>query len=67
VGNSYERVCRPGAACDKVPEPNEEVDEFVAISRSVLVEKVKTKPDEYIPSFLDEIERAVIAYEELSK
>ena len=50
-----------------MPEPNEEVDEFIALPHTALVEKVKAKPDEYIPSFLDEIERAVIAYEELVK
>lgn len=51
---------------DEIPEPNEEVDEFVILPQDELIERVKTKPDEYIPSFLDEIERAVIAYEELN-
>jgi isopentenyl-diphosphate delta-isomerase len=51
---------------EEIPEPNEEVDEFIALPHEELVEYVRLKPDEYIPSFLDEIERAVIAYEELA-
>ena len=49
---------------DEVPEANEEVDEFVALPHGELIEKVKAFPNEYIPSFSDEIERAVTAYEE---
>lgn len=49
---------------DQVPEANDEVDEFLALLHEELRQLVVNKPDEYIPSFLIELDKAVEAYVE---
>jgi isopentenyl-diphosphate delta-isomerase len=46
---------------DKIPQVNEEVEEFVAVPADELVQKIQQHPDEYVPSFLMELEKACAA------
>jgi isopentenyldiphosphate isomerase len=51
---------------DQMPQPNEEVEEFVAVPADELVQKIQQHPEEYVPSFLMELEKARNAYSHLS-
>lgn len=52
---------------DELPEPNDEVDEFLAIPHAELKKQVVKEPSSYIPSFLVELDKATTAFEELNK
>jgi len=48
---------------EEIPQPNEEVDEFLVLPHAELKQRVTDKPGDYIPSFLIELDKAVEAYE----
>ncbi|MEK7519078.1 MAG: NUDIX domain-containing protein [Patescibacteria group bacterium] len=50
---------------DKIPQVNEEVDEFVSVPAAELAQKIQQHPEEYVPSFLMELEKARAAYAKL--
>lgn len=52
---------------EEIPKTNEEVDDFKAVPRAELREQVVKEPDNYIPSFLVELDKATTAFKELSK
>ncbi len=43
---------------DKIPQVNEEVEEFMAVPVDELVQKIQAHPEQYVPSFLMELEKA---------
>lgn len=47
---------------DEIPLPNEEVDEFLALPYESLRQKVVDSPQDYVPSFLVELDKATKAY-----
>ncbi len=48
---------------DEIPEPNEEVDEFLAVPHAELRQQIVKDPAKYIPSFLIELDKATAAFE----
>jgi isopentenyl-diphosphate Delta-isomerase len=52
---------------DEQPHNTEEVDEFRALSYDELSERVKAKPEDYIPSFKVELDKAIDAYKKIVK
>lgn len=50
---------------DKIPQVNEEVEEFVAVPAAELEQKIQQHPEEYVPSFLMELEKARAAHARL--
>jgi len=48
---------------DETPKENDEVDEFKRVPYQELDEEIKSHPDQYIPSFLVELEKVIPAYE----
>lgn len=47
---------------DKIPQVNEEVEEFKAVPADALVQHIQENPAVYVPSFLMELEKARAAY-----
>lgn len=47
---------------NETPKINEEVDEFVEIPADRLIIHIKKNPEQYIPSFITEFQRALTAY-----
>jgi isopentenyl-diphosphate delta-isomerase len=43
---------------DKIPQVNEEVEAFAAVSAAELVKKIQEQPEMYVPSFLMELGKA---------
>jgi isopentenyl-diphosphate delta-isomerase len=50
---------------DKIPQVNEEVEEFAAVSVTELVKRIQSQPAMYVPSFLMELEKARVAAQAL--
>ena len=50
---------------DEIPKENDEVDEFKAVPHKQLARTVAKHQDQYIPSFLFELKKAVAAYKRL--
>lgn len=52
---------------DELPQPNDEVDEFMAWEPDELRADVETNPDKYIPSFIVELDKAVNGHQTLTR
>ncbi|MFH0804923.1 MAG: hypothetical protein V1916_01875, partial [Patescibacteria group bacterium] len=50
---------------DKIPTVNPEVEEFAAVPADKLVQNIRARQQDYIPSFIVELEKARTAYAEL--
>src|SRR3989344_6231387 len=48
---------------DETPKENDEVDEFKKVPHQQLENQIKSNPDQFIPSFLVELEKVIPAYE----
>lgn len=50
---------------EEIPQTNEEVDEFKSVHHGKLAREIAKNPEQYVPSFLIELQKAVAAFNKL--